>query len=114
MCSTVSALAADKVGYSAPLLTDPFQAVMVNQTLAAVKAIGLDALPSTNANGDAGKQATDIRNLISSGANVLIINPADSQAIIPSLSFAASKTVPVVSIDIAPASGKLAMMPDGS
>jgi ribose transport system substrate-binding protein len=110
MCSTVGALAAEKVGYSAPFLTDPFQAVMVNQTLAAVKAIGLDALPPTNANGDAGKQATDIRNLISSGANVLIINPADSQAIVPSLAFAASKTVPVVSIDIAPASGKLAMI----
>jgi ribose transport system substrate-binding protein len=41
---------------------------------------------------------------------VLIINPADSQAIVPSLAFAASKTVPVVSIDIAPASGKLAMI----
>jgi ribose transport system substrate-binding protein len=110
MCTTVSALAAEKVGYSAPFLTDPFQAVMVNQTLAAVKTIGLDALPPTNANGDAGKQATDIRNLISSGANVLIINPADSQAIVPSLAFAASKTIPVVSIDIAPASGKLAMI----
>jgi ribose transport system substrate-binding protein len=59
MCSTVGALAAEKVGYSAPFLTDPFQAVMVNQTLAAVKAIGLDALPPTNANGDAAKQATE-------------------------------------------------------
>jgi ribose transport system substrate-binding protein len=56
MCTTVSALAAEKVRYSAPFLTDPFQAVMANQTLAAVKAIGLDALPPTNANGDAGKQ----------------------------------------------------------
>jgi hypothetical protein len=26
MCTTVSALAAEKVGYSAPFLTDPFQA----------------------------------------------------------------------------------------
>ena len=105
-----AASAAEKLGYSAPFLTDPFQAVMANQTLLAVKAVGLETLPPTNANGDAGKQSTDIRNLVSAGANVLIINPADSQAIVPALAFADSKKVPVVSIDIAPASGKVAMI----
>jgi len=99
-----------KLGYSAPFLTDPFQAIMANQTLQAVKDAGLDTLPATNANGDAAKQATDVRNLISAGANVLIINPTDSQAIAPVLDFAADKKVPAVLIDIAPAKGKAAMI----
>lgn len=99
-----------KLGYSAPFLTDPFQAIMANQTLKAVKDAGMEAMPATNANGDAGKQATDIRNLISAGAKVLIVNPTDSQAIVPVLEFAASKNVPTVLIDIAPAKGKSAMI----
>lgn len=99
-----------KLGYSAPFLTDPFQAIMANQTLKAVAEAGMEAMPATNANGDAGKQATDIRNLVSAGAKVLIVNPTDSQAIVPVLDFAASKSVPAVLIDIAPAKGKVAMI----
>jgi ribose transport system substrate-binding protein len=110
VASVLPAAAQQKLGYSAPFLTDPFQAIMANQTLAAVKDAGLEALPPTNANGDAAKQSTDVRNLISAGANVLIINPTDSQAIAPVLDFAAEKGVPAVLIDIAPAKGKTAMI----
>lgn len=99
-----------KLGYSAPFLTDPFQAIMANQTLKAVEEAGMEALPPTNANGDAAKQSTDVRNLISAGAKALIINPTDSQAIAPVLDFAAEKGVPAVLIDIAPAKGKTAMI----
>ncbi|MBB3931187.1 ABC-type sugar transport system substrate-binding protein [Kaistia hirudinis] len=112
MLASGGALAADapKLGYSAPFLTDPFQAIMANQTLAAAKAAGMETLPATNANGDAAKQASDVRNLISAGANVLIINPTDSQAIAPVLALAEEKKVPAVLIDIAPAKGKAAMI----
>lgn len=99
-----------KLGYSAPFLTDPFQAIMANQTLKAVEEAGMETLPPTNANGDAAKQSTDVRNLISAGAQALIINPTDSQAIAPVLEFAAEKGVPAVLIDIAPAKGKTAMI----
>jgi ribose transport system substrate-binding protein len=98
------------LGYAAGFLTDPFQAVLVQQSLAAAKADGFRTLPATNANGDAGKQISDIHNLIATGAQVLIINPTDSEAIIPALAFAAKKKVPVVAIDTAPAGGALAMV----
>jgi ribose transport system substrate-binding protein len=112
LMSTASAAAAatPKIGFSSPFLSDPFQAILVNQTLAAVKADGMEALPGTNANGDAAKQATDVRNLISSGANALIVNPADSEAIVPVVKYANEKKVPVVMIDIAPAGGKTFMI----
>lgn len=105
-----AAAAPPKIGFSSPFLSDPFQAILVNQTIAAIKADGMEALPGTNANGDAAKQATDVRNLISSGANALIVNPADSEAIVPVVKYANDKNVPIVMIDIAPAGGKTFMI----
>ena len=107
---TGAAGAAGKVGFSSPFLTDPFQAILANQSVDQIKAIGLEALAATNANGDPGKQSSDVKNLIAAGANALIINPADSEAIIPVVKFANEKNVPVVMIDIAPSGGKLAMI----
>lgn len=106
------ALAAEggKLGYSAGFLTDPFQAVLVQLSLQEAAKEGLTALPAANANGDAAKQISDVHNLISTGAQVLLINPTDSQAVIPALRFAEEKKVPVVAIDTAPAGGKLAMI----
>ena len=62
------------------------------------------------ANNDAAKQITDIHTLIQEGAQALIVNPVDSAAIAPALDFAASKHVPVVSVDVAPSSGKVFMI----
>jgi simple sugar transport system substrate-binding protein/ribose transport system substrate-binding protein len=62
------------------------------------------------ANNDAAKQITDIHTLIQEGAQALIVNPVDSAAIAPALDFAASKHIPVVSVDVAPSSGKVFMI----
>jgi ribose transport system substrate-binding protein len=99
-----------KAGYSAPFLTDPFQAVLQNQTVAAAEKAGIEMLEPTNANQDAGQQVTDVRNLVTGGATGLIVVPVDSQAIIPALSYAENEEVPVVTIDLGPAGGKVAMI----
>ena len=98
------------MGYSVGFLTDPFQAIQVDLTVAGAKKAGLKVLPVANANGDPGKQITDFHNLIGQGAQGIIVVPTDSDAIVPALTFAATKSVPVVSIDIAPAGGQLAMI----
>ena len=41
---TGAAGAAGKVGFSSPFLTDPFQAILANQSVDQIKAIGLEAL----------------------------------------------------------------------
>lgn len=99
-----------RVGYSAGFLTDPFQAVLVQKVLNTAKSSGLETMPATNANGDAGKQISDMQNLIAGGATGIIANPTDSQAIIPALKSAESAGIPVVAIDMAPAGGKVAMI----
>ena len=64
-------------------------------------------LAPTNADGDSGKQITDVRSLIGAGAKGLIVVANDSKAIIPALDFAGEQKVPVVSIDIGPDGGSL-------
>ena len=98
------------LGYSAGYLTDPFQAIEVNKTIEAAQQAGIKTLPVTNANGDAGKQVTDIHNLVGEGAQAILVMPADSEAIVPALSFANTKKVPVVAIDNATAGGKAYMI----
>jgi ribose transport system substrate-binding protein len=99
-----------KMGFSSPFLTDPFQAVLQNQTIEQAKSAGLETLEPTNANQDAGRQITDVHNLITGGAEGLIVVPTDSKAIIPALDFADREGVPVVAIDLGPEGGKLAMI----
>ena len=98
------------LGYSAGYLTDPFQAIEVNMTMQAAKSADIKTLPVANANGDAGRQVTDFHNLIASGAQALLVMPADSNALKPAVDFAASRKVPVVSIDNGAAGGKVFMV----
>jgi ABC-type sugar transport system substrate-binding protein len=98
------------MGYSAGYLSDPFQAIEVNATIKAAQAAGLKTLPVANANGDAGRQIADIRNLISAGAEGVIVMPTDSNAIAPAVDEAASQNIPVVAIDNGITGGKVSMV----
>lgn len=99
-----------KVGYSSPFLTDPGQVVQVKFATDAAKKDGVTLLPPTNANGDAAKQIADIHNLVSAGAQAVVVGATDSQAIVPAINFANSKNVPVIATDIPPNGGKLFMI----
>jgi ABC-type sugar transport system substrate-binding protein len=109
-CASVARADDFTLGFSAGFLTDPFQAVLVQKSLAAAEADGITTLPAANANGDAGKQIADVQNLMAAGAQALLLNPTDSQAIIPALAAASENSIPVVTIDAAPAGGKVAMI----
>jgi ribose transport system substrate-binding protein len=98
------------LGYSTGFLQDPFQVIQADKVVSAGKAAGLKTLPVANAANDAGKQIVDFHNLISEGAQGIIMVARDSDAIVPALNFAESKKVPVVAIDMGPAGGKAAMV----
>jgi simple sugar transport system substrate-binding protein/ribose transport system substrate-binding protein len=99
-----------KVGVSLAGYSTDFWSSYVAFEKAAAKQYGVTLVGPISANGDAGKQATQIRTLIDQGVNALIINPVDSAAIEPTLAYAASKHVPVVSVDVAPTKGKVFMI----
>ena len=64
-----------------------------------VEAAG-DKYISSDAQGSAAKQLTDVESLISQGANVLLIVPYDSEAILPAVEKAASEGIPMISYDV--------------
>jgi ribose transport system substrate-binding protein len=99
-----------KVGVSLAGYSTDFWSSYVAFEKAAAKKYNVQLVGPISANGDAGKQATQIKNLVDQGVNALIINPVDSAAIAPTLAYAASKHVPVVSVDVAPTKGKVYMI----
>jgi ribose transport system substrate-binding protein len=99
-----------KIGVSLAGYSTDFWSAYVAFEKAAAKKYGVTLVGPISSNGDAGKQATQIRQLIDQGVNALIINPVDSAAIAPTLAYAAAKKVPVVSVDVAPTKGKVYMI----
>jgi len=77
---------------------------------AAAQKYGVKLVGPISSDGDAAKQATQIRTLIDQGVSALVINPVDSAAIAPTLAYAASKHIPVVSVDVAPTKGSVYMI----
>jgi simple sugar transport system substrate-binding protein/ribose transport system substrate-binding protein len=99
-----------KIGVSLAGYSTDFWSSYVAFEKAAGTKYGVSLVGPISSNGDAGKQATQIRTLISQGVNALIINPVDSAAIAPTLAYAASKHIPVVTVDVAPTKGKVYMI----
>jgi substrate-binding family protein len=99
-----------KIGVSLAGYSTDFWSSYVAFEKAAGTKYGVSLVGPISSNGDAGKQATQIRTLIDEGVNALIVNPVDSAAIAPTLDYAASKHVPVVSVDVAPTKGKVYMI----
>jgi ribose transport system substrate-binding protein len=99
-----------KIGISLAGYSTDFWSSYVAFEKSAGTQYGVSLVGPISSNGDAGKQATQIRTLISQGVNALIVNPVDSAAIAPTLAYAASKHIPVVSVDVAPTKGKVYMI----
>lgn len=85
-------------------------AILITALNDEAKKQGCKVLQSTNANGDAAKQAADIQNLIAAGAKGIVVMPVDGKAVIPSLEYAKSKGVKVVAVLDAPSGGPAAMV----
>ncbi|MEO3854549.1 sugar ABC transporter substrate-binding protein [Acrocarpospora sp. B8E8] len=102
--------AGGEVGYSESFLTDAFQVQLVKQLTDQAKAGGVNLLPAVNADGDAAKQNADITTLLGRGVKGLIVVPVDSKAVVPAITRANSKNVPVVSVDLGAEAGKIYMV----
>jgi ABC-type sugar transport system substrate-binding protein len=97
------------LGLSTPFLSTPFFVVMNDLVEREAQQRGIPMLEPTNANQDAGKQITDVRNLIDAGAEGILAGLVDAGAIAPALQYAQSQDVPVVVVDDKPSAGKVYM-----
>jgi ribose transport system substrate-binding protein len=102
--------AEDRVGVDLPMLASPFWQAYNNYIAQYAKSSGVAIFAPVNSNYDTATQITDMRNLLNLGARGIVTTPVDSGAISTALAAAAAKGVPVVATDVAPTSGKVAMV----
>ncbi len=94
--------AADKfvVGVSNTLIGNGWREEMICSIKAQAEASGVvSKVVVANRNGGPSEQIADMRNLISAGANAIIINPSDREALNPVIKQAAAKGIVVVAVD---------------
>jgi ribose transport system substrate-binding protein len=102
MATAGGAQAADKyvVGVSNTLIGNGWREEMVCSVKAEALASGkVSKVILANRNGGPSEQIADIRNLISAGANIIIINPSDRKALDPVIKQATDRGIVVVAVD---------------
>lgn len=88
------------VGFSQSEKEDnPFRIAETQSIKDEAAKIGVKKLITTNAQSTLSKQISDIQDMISQGANVLIVAPLNSDGLEPALSAAREKNIPVITID---------------
>jgi len=99
-----------KAGVALPMLTSPFWQAYNGYIKPKAKKVGVQTLPTVNSDNDSAQQITDMNNLLNEGVKSLVVAPIDSAAISAGIKQANRKGVPVVAVDVAPESGKVAMV----
>ena len=88
------------VGVSNTLIGNGWREEMICSIKAQAEVSGMvSKVVVANRNGGPSEQIADLRNLISAGANIIIINPSDRAALNPVIKQAAEKGIIVVAVD---------------
>lgn len=86
------------VGLALSTLENPFFVTLRDGAQQAADEAGLELLVS-DAQDDAQTQANDLQNFVSQGVDVIVVNPVDSAAVVPSIEAANEAGIPVVTVD---------------
>jgi ribose transport system substrate-binding protein len=87
-----------KIGLSISTLNNPFFVSLKEGAEKKAKSQGTEII-TVDAQNDSAKQVSDIEDLIQKGVNVLIVNPADSDAIKAAIESANNANIPVITVD---------------
>jgi ribose transport system substrate-binding protein len=87
-----------KVGLSISTLNNPFFVSLKEGAEKEAKSQGTEII-TVDAQNDSAKQVSDIEDLIQKGVNVLIVNPADSDAVKAATESANNANIPVITVD---------------
>nr|VFK07891.1 MAG: ribose transport system substrate-binding protein [Candidatus Kentron sp. LPFa] len=89
------------IAFVAPTLSNPFFVAMKRgaEESASKASVRLEFQAAVSGVEDSAGQFDLVENLISSGADILCVVPADSKAILPVIEFANQNSVPVINID---------------
>jgi ribose transport system substrate-binding protein len=96
-----------RIGLSLSTLGNPFFVTLQEGAQEAADEAGAELIVA-DAQDDAQTQADDIQNFITQQVDVIVINPVDSAAIVPSVEAANQADIPVVTVDRASEGGEIA------
>jgi len=88
-----------KVGLSFYTLTNPFFLEIQDAAKKVVEEAGGELVVSSS-EFDISKQINQVEDMISLGIKALILNPADSKAVVPAVESANKAGIPVITVDI--------------
>ena len=91
-------LAGITIGYSTPSLNAPFYVVLSQYIKKYVEAYGMNFVMADGQD-DIIKQITSMEDLISSGVDIMILNPLDHKALVPAVNAASGSGIPVFIVD---------------
>jgi ribose transport system substrate-binding protein len=86
------------VGFTLSTLNNPFFVSMKDGAQSKAKALGIN-VSITDASDDPAKQVKDIEDLVNKGVKVLIVNPADSAAVAPTVKDLQGKGIKIIAVD---------------
>lgn len=99
--------AGKKVGLALSTLNNPFFVTLRDGAQKAADQAGVQLVVADGANDNA-RQADEIANFITQQVNVMLVNPTDSDAVVPSVQKANDAKIPVIALDRASNGGTLA------
>jgi ribose transport system substrate-binding protein len=94
------------IGLSLSTLNNPFFVTLRDGAQAAADAAGVELIV-VDAQDDSAREATNIEDLVQRGVDVLLVNPTDADAIVPSIEAANAAGIPVFTIDRAASGGEI-------
>ena len=92
------ALADGTVGLSVSTLNNPFFVSLRDGAQATADELGLELIV-VDAQDSVSKQVSDIEDLVTRGIDVLVVNPTDSDAVVPAVRGAIDAGIPIVAVD---------------
>jgi ribose transport system substrate-binding protein len=96
-----------RIGLSLSTLGNPFFVTLQEGAQGAADEAGAELIVA-DAQDDAQTQADDVQNFITQQVDVIVVNPVDSAAIVPSVEAANQAGIPVVTVDRASEGGEIA------
>ncbi|HSL00174.1 MAG TPA: D-ribose ABC transporter substrate-binding protein [Rubrobacteraceae bacterium] len=88
----------ERIGLSISTLNNPFFVALRDGAQKAAKDEGVELLVS-DAQNDASQQQDDIQNYVTQQVSAILVNPVDSEAIVPAIESANGADIPVLALD---------------
>ena len=96
-----------RIGLSVSTLNNPFFVTLRDGAQSAADEAGAELIVS-DAQNDTAQQQDDIQNFITQQVNVILVNPVDSDAVVPAIEAANQANIPVIALDRGASGGELA------